>query len=279
MATTPELVRKLQSRLLLRLGLPRPWVSQRLVGHDVVLRDGTVPEVIDYDDAWVHACAQHAEVMFDVGANVGHAALMALLSPQIKQVVLVEANWEALAVAAENIIRNQLASRARFVGAFAAEAADESIDFWTVGTGAAGSMYASHASSAAKAGSVRQVSTVTLDGLAAGYGLVPDLVKIDVEGAEIKVLGGSREIAASQKTRFIVEMHSMAELTMAKNATQVLAWAESVGYAAWYLSAAARLETPDTIKHRGRCHLLLQPTDWSYPAWLAGIPQSAPLPE
>ena len=253
-------------------------MSQRLLGQPLTLRDGTIPEKVDYDDAWVHACAAHAEVMFDVGANVGHAALMALLCPNMKEVVLVEANWEALAVAAENIIRNQLASRARFVGAFAAETSDESVEFWTVGTGAAGSMYASHAQSAARAGSMRQVSTLTLDSLAARYNVVPDLVKIDVEGAESKVLLGSKQLASHARTRFVVEMHSMAELTMAHNASLVLEWAQQTGYAAWYLSGATRLESPDLIQHRGRCHVLLQPRDWPYPDWLVGIPQSAELP-
>ena len=279
MSSTQELVRRLQSRILLHLGLPRPWVSRRLLGHELVLRDGTVPEKVDYDDAWVYACAAHSEVMFDVGANVGHSALMALLCPSMKQVVLVEANWEALSVAAENLIRNHLSARARFVGAFAAETVDESVEFWTVGTGAAGSMYASHAVSAARAGSVRQVSTLTLDALSTRFEVVPDLVKIDVEGAESKVLLGSKQLAARKRTRFIVEMHSMAELTMARNASTVLEWTAEMGYGAWYLSGATRLESPETIQHRGRCHLLLQPRDWPYPDWLVGIPQSAALPD
>jgi FkbM family methyltransferase len=262
---------------MIRLGLPRPWTAQPLLGHDLVLRDGTIPGKTDYDDAWFHACAQHAETVFDVGANVGHSALMALLCPNVKQVVLVEANWEALSVAAENLVRNQLSARARFVSAFAAEMTDDTVDFWTVGTGAAGSMFASHASSAAKTGSVRRVSTITLDSLADVLEVVPDLVKIDVEGAEIKVLRGARKLASQHRSRFIVEMHSMAELTMLDNARQVLAWTTEAGYAAWYMSGASQLLSPEPIQHRGRCHLLLQPQDWAYPDWLARIPQSAEL--
>jgi FkbM family methyltransferase len=263
---------------MLQLGLPRPWVATRMLGQDIVLRDGTIPGETDYDDAWFHACAQHATTVFDVGANVGHSALMALLCPNVEQIVLVEANWEALAVASENLIRNQLSPRARFVCAFASQSADASVDFWTVGTGAAGSMYSSHATSAARTGSVRKVSTITLDGLSSRFGAVPDLVKIDVEGAEHDVLLGSRQLAAKHATRFIVEMHSMTELTMARNATQVLAWSREAGYAAWYMSAGTLLEQAETIQHRGRCHLLLQPSDWPYPEWLAAIPQSAKLP-
>ena len=275
---TTDLVRRAKSRLALQLGLPRPWVPTRMLGQDVVLRDGTIPGAIDYDDAWFHACAQQAKIVFDIGANVGHSALMALLGGSVEQIVLVDANWEALAVAAENLIRNQLAARARFVCAFASNATDASVDFWTVGTGAAGSMYASHATSARAAGSVRQVQTTTLDAMAERFGVVPDLVKIDVEGAEHKVLLGSANVVAKKQTRFLVEMHSMQELTMAHNATQVLQWTRAAGYAAWYMSASARLEAPETIAHRGRCHLLLQPADWPYPEWLTKIPQSAPLP-
>ena len=273
-----HLVRRLQNRVMTSLGLPRPWAPHRLLGQDLLLRDGTVPGRIDYDDAWFHACASHAENIFDVGANVGHSALMALLCGNVKQVVLVEANWEALSVAAENLVRNQLSARARFISAFAAEATNDSVDFWTVGTGAAGSMFASHASSAAKSGSVRRVSTITLDSLSDVLEVVPDLVKIDVEGAEIKVLRGAGTLASHLKTRFLVEMHSMAELTMLANARQVLEWAHAAGYAAWYMSEASRLEAPETIQHRGRCHLVLQPREWPYPEWLARIPQSAQLP-
>ena len=273
-----DLVRRAKSRLALQLGLPRPWVPTRMLGQDVVLRDGTIPGAVDYDDAWFHACAQQAKIVFDVGANVGHSALMALLGGSGEQIVLVEANWEALAVAAENLIRNQLAARARFVCAFASDAADASVDFWTVGTGAAGSMYASHASSARAAGSVRQVQTITLDALSSRFDVVPDLVKIDVEGAEHKVLLGATTLVARKRTRFLVEMHSMQELTMAHNATQVLAWTREHGYAAWYMSQPQRLEGPEPIQHRGRCHLLLQPADWPYPDWLAKIPQSSALP-
>ena len=272
------IIRRLQSRLYQRLNLPFPWVSNALLGRELVVRDGTIPNRIDYDDAWFHACARHAKLVLDVGANVGHSALMALLCPNVEQIVLVEANWEALAVASQNLIRNQLSSRARFVNAFASDAGDQAIDFWTVGIGAAGSMYQSHAVTAARAKSVRRVPTVTIDELCTSFGLAFDFVKIDVEGAESKVLDGSRQLASRQATRFIVEMHSMPELTMEDNANRVLAWARSVGYAAWYLSAATRLESSDTMKHRGRCHFLLQPEAWPYPEWLVGIAQSAALP-
>lgn len=277
-APKASLRRRIESRLRQRLGLPNRWVATALLGESLIVREGTIPSFTDYDDAWFFACAQHAEVILDVGANVGHSALMALLCPNVREVVLIEANWEALSVAAQNLVRNRLSERVRFVSAFASDANNDSVSFWTVGTGAAGSMYQGHAKTAARAGDVRQVSTTTLDTICARYAITPDLVKIDVEGAEAKVLGGFLSCAAAGKTRFIVEMHAMPELSMTDNASLVLEWAHRAGYLAWYLSAAQRLDSPQAIAHRGRCHLLLQPADWPYPAWLAGIPQSAPLP-
>ena len=121
-----------------------------------------------------------------------------------------------------------------------------------------------------------EVPVTTLDALVAKHG-APDFVKIDVEGAEARVLGGAT-FAAKRETRFLVEMHAMPELSMEANADLILEWARRVGYAVWYMSQAQRLESAELIKHRGRCHLLLQPADWPYPDWLASISQSAPLP-
>ncbi|MDX2091171.1 MAG: FkbM family methyltransferase [Kofleriaceae bacterium] len=274
----PKLLRKLEARVRSRLGLPSPWMSTSLLGRELVVRWGTIRPETDYDDAWLYACLRHAEVVFDVGANVGGSALLGLLCSNIKQMVLIEANAEALSVAAQNLIRNQLSSRARFVGAFADETSDRTVDFWTIGTGAAGSMFQGAAVTAARAGSSQRVPTTSLDELAERFAVAPDFVKIDVEGAEGNVLRGARAVARGGKTRFLVEMHSPPELPMVANAQQVLAWCNEVGYAAWYLSKGVKLESPDLIAHRGRCHLLLQPAAWAYPEWLRGIEQSTPLP-
>lgn len=270
-----SLIRRLERRVRSELGVPYPWVTKSFLGKDLIVREGTLIETPDYDDAWLYACLKNSKTMFDVGANVGQWSLVALSCAQVKQVVLVEANWKALAVAADNLIRNNLSAKARFVGAFAAEKSDASINFWTVGTGAASSMFQGHAVTAAKAGSMTTVPTVSLDDLCSGFELCPDLIKIDVEGAEAKVLTGATKLASRNQSRFFIEMHSPPELPMTENAALVLAWAKSHDYAAWYLSEGVRIETPDPIAHRGRCHLLVQPSSWPYPEWLRGIKQSA----
>ena len=248
-----------------------------ILGHECQLRPGTFRSTPDYDDAWLLACAGNATWVFDVGANVGYDALLALMCPQVKGIALIEANPEALVMAADNLIRNGLSIKAHFVPAFASDVADEKVTFWTTGVGAAGSMWPKHAVTAALQGESMEVPTITLDVLCGLLSFSPDLVKIDVEGAEGKVLGGSRGLAAKERTRFMVEMHSNPDLPMGTNAQGVIDWCRDVEYSAWYLTEHSRLDCAEQIATRGRCHVLLQPAKWPYPDWLRGIEQSAPL--
>ena len=72
-------------------------------------------------------------------------------------------------------------------------------------------------------------------------------------------------------------MHSCGDRTWERNAAGVLAWGELHGYGDWYLSAGERLDDAGTIEHRGRCHLLLQPSNDPFPKIIKGVPQSAPI--
>lgn len=272
-----QLSQRTRSFVLRKLGFPSPLVHGRILGREFIVREGTVPSQLDYDYAWVLACALHSEVFFDVGANVGYDTLLAFLSPNIKRVVLIEANPEALSVAAENLIHNQLASKASFVPAFAGDVDNSKVKFWTVGTGAAGSVHKSHAVTAGKANSFIEVPTITIDTVCANFGLTPDLMKIDVEGAEYDVLQGSKACAQKGQTRYLVEMHSNPQMTMLANTEKVMSWCRELSYQAWYLAKAERLDSAAQTQHRGRCHLLLQPAHWPYPECLVGIKQSAAL--
>ncbi len=264
-------VERLRAAVLGRLGLPPPLVSRVLSGRMLQVRYG-ICEAPDYDTAWFRALSSTAHRLLDVGANQGESALIFMLAAQDPEAILVEANPDALALAAENLIRNGLSASARFVEVFAGASDGEQLSFWTVGAGAAGSRYASHARSAARGGHSRVVSTLTLDTLCARYAFVPDLVKIDVEGAEIEVLRGARTLV-ERGPRFMVELHSNPELPMERNASDVLSWAAEVGYSAWYLKTGERLLSAGTVRHRGRCHLLMQPQELPYPESLRGIQQ------
>jgi FkbM family methyltransferase len=271
------LLRRLRASLASRLHLPPPLVRVRLLDRELTVHEGSVRTPPDYDDAWILACALHAEVVFDVGCNIGQAAILMLQSPSIKHAVLIDANPRALVLAASNLIRNRLSARVHFVQAFVGGAEDAVVDFWTFATAQASSIYRSNFSrrSQRRCPKPTLVPTLTLDKICELYQTVPDLVKIDVEGAEAEVLLGSTRCVSAQTTRFLVEMHSNPTLRMSANAERVLKWCSEMGYKAWYLAEAVDLTSAEQIAHRGRCHLLLQPVDWEYPEWLRGIRQGA----
>jgi len=272
-----QLISRLENFIRTRVGIPQTWVKARLIDREFTVRKGTIHAKEDYDEAWILALAMHAQTAIDVGSNIGQAAFILLYPNTVQEVILVEPNPGALSIASENLIHNHLVHRARLVCAFAADIADEAVQFWTVGTGSAGSMYADHAVTAAKRDLSYSVPTTTVDTLCDLYHLIPDLVKVDTEGAESLVLPCSTRLSASQKTRFFVEMHSNPHMPMTDNARKVLDWCAHNAYRAWYCANKEELTDPEQIAHRGRCHLLLQPGTWEYPDWLRNISQSAPL--
>lgn len=196
---------------------------------------------------------------------------------QVGKIWLIEPNPQALSIPAEHLIYNQLSHKAQFISKLASDEDGSIIDFHTVGAGSAGSIYPCHVKSANKAGQHLEVETTTLDKILAKSTQIPDLVKIDVEGAEKDVLKGAKELAAKQHSAFMVEMHATPEQGMKANAEQVLSWCSSVGYQAWYLKEKAVLNQAQAIEHRGRCHLFLLPEETDFPDYLNDIQQNAKI--
>ena len=266
-------LKEIPSFLRRKLGYAAPLIPYQMLDREYIVRKGHFRSKPDYDDAWLLSCARHTEIVFDVGANIGQTAFVILLSDKVKKLVLVEPNPEALTASAEHLVRNHLSARVNLVCALAAEAHDQTVQFWTTGIAAASSIYADQAGTAKKKNSFIRVPTTSIDYLCDFYGVVPDLVKIDVEGAECKVLSGSTRCASYAKTRFLVELHPT-PVSVAENAREVIRWSETVGYRTWYLKEHVALDDSKQVQHRGRCHVLLQPASWSYPTWLKGIQQS-----
>lgn len=119
------------------------------------------------------------------------------------------------------------------------------------------------------------VSTLTLDSICKITSLQLDLVKIDVEGAEIDVLNGAKSLALNLKPIFFVEIHSNPTLPMYNNALDVIKRCHSLNYTPYYLKEKTVLQDAAAIAHRGRCHLILIPGDKSFPESLKYIEQGA----
>lgn len=239
----------------------------------------TIRKNVDKDDAWYAALVQNSENVFDLGCNIGYTSLLAAIQKINKSILLVDPNPEALAKASQNIILNGFGIKSKFITAFIGEKDGEKIDFYTVGSGEAGSMYSSHAETAAALNSFYEVETITIDTLVSFVEFVPDLIKIDVEGAESLALLGAKKTASNQKVKFFIEMHGLIELSMKENAQLILNWCSDNNYKAYYLKEACELISAETIASRGKCHLLLLPKNEEYPHYLKNIKEEDPLPK
>mgnify|MGYP003117897904 CR=1 FL=1 len=260
-------------------GADQKFVSKQLNGFHLKVVPGTIRKKVDQDDAWWFYLAKHHDVIFDIGCNVGYTALLALVQNPDRRIVLVDPNPKALGIAALNIIENGLGNQAQYFSAFVGNKVDDTIKFYTVGSGAAGSMHPSHAQTASSMNSFINVKTVTLDYLYRFYDLKPDLIKIDVEGAETLVMEAAKVIAKETHCSFFIEMHDVVDLGMEAAGQLMIDWCEEQAYKVWYLKTGEELINAETIKTRGKCHLLLMPKEKLYPDYLKGVLPNAALPD
>lgn len=234
---------------------------------------------VDMDDAWLFHLTKNSESFYDLGCNIGYISLLAAIQKQNKTIVSVDPNPEALAKTAQNLIINGFGYKSKFISAFIGDIDDEEVKFYTVGTGEAGSMSANHAETASAINSYYYVKKITIDTIVKQTNIIPDLIKIDVEGAENLALMGATEIAKKQIAKIIVEMHSLPELSMLDSACFVIKWCEQNNYIPYYLKDAAILTDARTISGRGKCHLLLLPENEKYPEYLKNVNQRDELPK
>ena len=73
-------------------------------------------------------------------------------------------------------------------------------------------------------------SQTTLDAFCRSQGIRPDVIKIDVEGAEFSVLEGAREILAEARPLLVVSIHPQHLKALGRDAAELHALAEASGY-------------------------------------------------
>lgn len=254
----------------------KKWVTGYILDKPYKTVKGSIRTVQDKDDAWLFALSKNSKVIFDIGSNIGQAALLMLYHKNIRQIILVDPNPEALSIAAENLIHNNLSIKSNFVCSFISSECDKSVDFYTQDSGAAGSIYKGFAKTAAKSDSHYTVKTLTIDYLSEYYNLVPDLIKLDIEGSERDALKGAVTVASKQSTAFFVEIHSGPELSITENTGDILSWCKSNNYKAWYLKTHEPLSI-DQISKRGRYHALLLPENMPLPDSIKNIKENSKL--
>jgi FkbM family methyltransferase len=86
------------------------------------------------------------------------------------------------------------------------------------------------------------VRSLTLDSFTSSSGIVPDVIKIDVEGAEWLVLEGARQLLAEHHPDLIVGVHPF-WLPVSHSVDQILGFVEQLGYE---ITDAHKVEFEDT---------------------------------
>jgi FkbM family methyltransferase len=170
--------------------------------------------------------ARRARVFADVGAHVGYYSCIAGALNEHLSLFLFEMNRDMVGAIARNLAANGLsdavivnrpvADRHRLVG-YARASREPGLSM-------------RDPAGAAESGLV-PAETVTLDAFFAERGAWPDLIKIDVEGAELEVLRGAREIVARHHPVLFVEVHPRLLGNFGSSAEQVYAFLREHGYA------------------------------------------------
>jgi len=153
-------------------------------------------------------------VFLDVGSHYGYYVLLA--SPEVREVIAVEPKASFRAVLAENIRRNGLENVIII----------ETPLF-------SGSVRGSIRKSAFRPRADGQLETVTLDSLR----LTPDIIKIDVEGAEYDVLKGGRETLVVYHPIILLEMHPHKMTRFGCTPQDIVRFLQKLGYAIDVLGA------------------------------------------
>lgn len=150
----------------------------------------------------------------DIGANVGNHSLYAAMFLKAGKVVPFEPNPKAFVLLAQNVLLNRV---------------DDIVDFSRLGVGLSDKTEDGFAMQAKtrNLGSAKMLSgkgniaVHPADDLLDGE--TPDLIKIDVEGMEMQVLGGLEKTIATHKPKILIEVDNT-------NEEAFMAWADAAGY-------------------------------------------------
>ncbi|MBP8949007.1 MAG: FkbM family methyltransferase [Candidatus Promineofilum sp.] len=248
----------------------RPAVDVTLVDVKYRLRREARPrETGDRDYRVLQALARGRRCILDVGANVGLTMLvMSATMADDGRIITFEASEDACALIRANAALNGLADRVLVVNALIAERSGLTLDFY--GDAASGSAsiipgYLSHHRP------LRKV-TLALDDFIAQSHIAPELIKIDVEGAELQVIAGLEQTMRTIRPDLFVELHAWGDVTVAGTAARLLPQLAPLNYCMVYLHSGEVVTDATVFTGRGRCHVLLCPCESSLLDQLATLP-------
>jgi len=154
----------------------------------------------------------NGQVCFDVGANVGYFTILgSRCVGSTGKIIALEPAIKNLAYLYQHVNLN----KAHNVTIISAACSDsESLVCFSTGKSCAeGHITSSTSPEAADSEKVSLVPTVTIDTVARQLGILPALIKVDVEGAELSVLKGAEATLRKVRPKILLEIHSDALLS------------------------------------------------------------------
>jgi FkbM family methyltransferase len=162
---------------------------------------------------WITEFLHSGDAFFDVGAHLGWMSLVACHRVGTAGKVVA---FEPSPPLVEILQYSKTANRFRqmeIVTRAVADSEDQFVPFYLVNQGNSFLNSLVNHTATLTAGSpttqksIMQVQTITVDAFCRRQNLHPDLVKIDVEGAELLVLQGAKSLLDECRSRFIVAIH------------------------------------------------------------------------
>ncbi len=162
------------------------------------------PEMLD----WLDENLQEGDIFFDVGANVGIYSIYAALRKPKAMVYAFEPEYSNLHQLKMNIINNDLLNN---VIPFAIAISDQTgVSYLHIQDFTAGAALSSEQRDSINKTFGKDVvwkegiGTSTLDYISENLDIHPNLIKIDVDGNELKILNGGRKVFSNNKLRSII---------------------------------------------------------------------------
>lgn len=234
-----------------RSGLP--WV----INGESVRIDPRVRHLVPHETetalhAFVQSLLEPGDVVLDVGAFAGiHAIMAARKVGASGRVVAFEPTAAVAALARRHFAWNGVADRVRLVQAAVGDR-NGRMTFHEYDRPYVNSLVP--AADDAGQGSPTEVDVVTIDNVCAAESLVPRLIRIDVQGAELNALRGARETIrrAGARLVIVVEMHPQCWPAFGVTEDDMRAAIRELGLAARPLTNDGPLFSRD-------CHAVLTP--------------------
>lgn len=208
----------------------------------------------DRDYPVIKFLAKDRKCIFDIGANVGTSTLL-LAEDNTAVIHAFEASEFASKIVLQNMAANGLENRVKVINTLVADKSGAIIPFyWAYSSGGASIFKGRLGHDFA----INKIA-LALDDYISTYGLYPDLLKIDVEGAELMVLNGALNMLRKIKPLIFLELHALGEMPLWQNAIQIIEVLKTCDYKMIYLRTKEEVIDAALLKGRGRCHVLLMP--------------------